>query len=487
MHARHFVAVIAAACVVAGAVGRAQQPAAVTITGPVALTSALRDTAHGYPFNASMLDLARQGFVEEEFFIQGAARSYEIPRDQQSNASAAAATHPYRTRIVVRRPAAAGKFNGTAIVEWTNVSEGFDNEVDWFHSADHFVSAGYAWIGVSAQNVGVSALKQWSPARYGSLDVTDAGTVTGDALSYDIFTAAGQAVRGRAGPSVMGNLRVQRMVATGHSQSAGRLATYFNAVHPLAPVYDAVVLHGGGGKMRTDLNVKIWKLLSETDVLGQVATRQPDSDKFRTWEVAGTSHLDLKHATELVRLGLRSKETMLPNPPPAPAPAVGGGGRRGGGPAFGGTPGPFNGCNHPPLSQIPSEYVQSALYDHLARWLKDGTAPPTAPAIELKIDGERPAIARDSFGNALGGIRLAEHAVATATNSGENSGGGFCFLTGSHEPFEKDRLKALYSTHDAYVAAVKMTTEQNLRIGYIVKTDAQKTISQAEHSEVGKS
>ena len=77
--------------------------------------------------------------------------------------------------------------------------------------------------------------------------------------------------------------------------------------------------------------------------------------------------------------------------------------------------------------------------------------------------------------------------MATATNSGENSGGGFCFLTGSHEPFEKNRLRALYSTHDAYVSAVKMTTEQNLRIGYIVKADAQKTITQAEHSEVGKS
>ena len=485
MHLRQLGIVVAAACLAAVAGASAQQaPAVIAVTGPVALTSALRAADHGYPFNASMLDLAKQGYVEEEFFIQGAARSYDIPRDQMSNGTAGAASHPYTTRIVVRRPVAAAKFNGTAIVEWTNVSEGFDNEVDWFHSADHFVNAGYAWIGVSVQNVGVSAMKQWSPARYSSLDVTDGGTVMGDALSYDIFTAAGQAVRGRAGAGVMGSLRVQWMIATGHSQSAGRLATYFNTVHPLAPVYDAVVLHGGGGKMRTDLSVKIWKLLSETDVLGQVAARQPDTDKFRTWEVAGTSHLDIKHATELVKLGLRDKETMLPNPPPAPA---GSAGRRGGGPAFGGTPGPFNGCNHPPLSQIPSEYVQSALYDHLARWVKDGTPPPTGPAIEINTDGERPVIARDSFGNALGGIRLAEHAVATATNSGENSGGGFCFLTGWHEPFDKARLKALYSTHDAYVSAVRMTTEQNLRIGYIVKTDAQRTISAAEHSEVGKS
>jgi len=214
-----------------------------------------------------------------------------------------------------------------------------------------------------------------------------------------------------------------------------------------------------------------------------VAARQADSDKYRTWEVAGTSHLDVKHATELVKLGLRDKETMLPNPPPAPA--AGAGGRRGGGP-FGGTPGPFNGCNHPPLSEIPSEYVQRALYDHLARWLKDGTAPPTAPPIEIKTDGERPAIVRDSFGNALGGIRLAEHAVATATNSGENTGGGFCFLTGWHEKFDKAKLKALYSSHEAYVSAVKRITEENMRIGYIVKADGQRTIAQAEHSDIGK-
>ena len=486
MNSRQLGAVVVAACIAAVAVVRAQQPPpAAKASGPIALTSGVRDASHGYPFNASTLDLAKQGFVEEEFFIQGVARSDEISRDQAANGTPSAATHPYKTRIVVRRPASAGRFNGTAIVEWVNVSEGFDNEVDWFNAGEHLVGAGYAWIGVSAQNVGVSALKQWSPARYGSLDVTDGGSVTGDASSYDIFTAAGQAVRGQNGANVMGGLKVQRLIATGHSQSAGRLATYFNAVHPLTPVYDAVVLHGGGGKMRTDLNVKIWKLLSETDVLGQVAVRQPDTDKFRTWEVAGASHLDFTHATELVKLGLRDKETMLPNPPPAPA--GGAAGRRGGGPGFGGEPGPFNGCNHPPLSRIPAGYVQSALYDQMARWLKDGAAPPTGPAIEIKTDGERPAIARDSFGNALGGIRLAEHAVATATNSGENSGGGFCFLTGWHEPFDQARLKALYSTHEAYVAAVKMATEQNLRIGYIVKADAQKTITQAEHSQVGKS
>jgi Alpha/beta hydrolase domain len=440
----------------------------------------------GKAFNASVMDLASQGYVEEEYLIQGTAHTYDIPRDQMSNATPAEATHPFKTRIVVRRPTLPARFNGTVVVEWTNVSEGFDNEVEWFHSGEHFVRAGYAWVGVSAQNVGVNTLKQRNAERYSVLDVTDGGTVMSDGLSYDIFAAAGAAVRGKGGLNVMGGLKAERLIASGHSQSAGRLATYFNAVHPLAPVYDAVVLHGGGGKMRTDLGIKIWKLLSETDVLGQLGTRQPDTDKFRTWEVAGTSHLDIKHASELVKLGLRSRETMLPNPPPAP-PAGAAQGRRGGGGPFGGAPGPYNGCNHPPLSRIPSEYVQNALYDHMSRWLKDGTPPPTAPPIEIKNDGERPAIVRDSFFNALGGIRLAEHDVATAVNSGENTGSGFCFLTGWHEAFDKTRLAVLYSSHSAYVSAVKASTEKNLKAGYIVKADGDKTIAAAERSDIGKS
>src|SRR6266852_5257211 len=126
----------------------------------VALATSTTTKIDGKPFNASVMDLAKQGYVEEEFFITGTAKTYDIPRDQMSNGTPSDASHPFKTRLVVRRPMSAAKFNGTAIVEWTNVSEGFDNEVEWFHSGEHFVRAGYAWAGVSAQNVGVSALKQ---------------------------------------------------------------------------------------------------------------------------------------------------------------------------------------------------------------------------------------------------------------------------------------------------------------------------------------
>ena len=174
------------------------------------------------------MDLARQGYVEEEFFLAGTARTYDIPRDQMSNGTPSDATHPFKTRIVVRRPAAAAKFNGTVIVEWTNVSEGFDNEVEWFHSGEHFVRSGYAWVGVSAQNVGVTALKQRMARsvqfarRHRQRDRQWRRFVVRH-LHGRRAGRAGQIRRERLGP-----LKAERVIASGHSQSAGRLATYFN-------------------------------------------------------------------------------------------------------------------------------------------------------------------------------------------------------------------------------------------------------------------
>ncbi len=41
----------------------------------------------------------------------------------------------------------------------------------------------------------------------------------------------------------------ERLIAAGESQSAGRIATYIDAVHPLVEVYDGFVVHsrGAGG------------------------------------------------------------------------------------------------------------------------------------------------------------------------------------------------------------------------------------------------
>ena len=125
---------------------------AVTVTGPVKLTTAVKDRAHGYPYNSTPVDLAKYGYVEEEFFVEGKANSYDTPVGLTGTVKDA--NHPFKTRMVVRRPKSALKFNGTVIVEWYNVSQGHDGEYDWFQSAEHLVRSGYAWAGVSTQRVG---------------------------------------------------------------------------------------------------------------------------------------------------------------------------------------------------------------------------------------------------------------------------------------------------------------------------------------------
>jgi len=476
---------------------------AVTVTGPIADTTALRNPDHGYPYNATPIDLAKQNYVEQEFFIEGKANAYNITPGQPGTVKDA--NHPFKTRIVVRRPKSASKFNGTVVVEWYNVSQGHDGEYDWFQSAEHMIRSGYAWVGVSNQRLGVNPLKEWSPIRYGTLDITDGGKITDDSLSYDAFTAAAVAIRGKGSEDVMGGLKAIRLVAIGHSQSAGRLWNYFHSVHPLIPkVYDAVVLHGGGGKVSDDLDVKVFKLLNETDVTGQANNRQPDTDNFRQWEVAGTSHLDAKFSRMMAALGLRvSGMDPVEGSPSLSGPSISGGagnGAAGNGDGVAGT----NVCKNTPFSRIPGYYVLNAVLDQTARWVKDGTAPPTASHIELKQLPDAPAgstpargprgprweVVHDQLGNAHGGIELSQHAVPTATNTGQNEGGATggernCNLMGSYFTWDEARLAMLYPSHAAYVAKVKAVTEKNLKAGYIVKADADATIAEAVHSNIG--
>ena len=95
--------------------------------------------------------------------------------------------------------------------------------------------------------------------------------------------------------------------------------------------------------------------------------------------------------------------------------------------------------------------------------------------------------ARDEYGNALGGIRLAEHVVATAKNTGMNNGtNGFCGLYGSHEPFDQATLERLYPDHASYVAGVRAVVRQNLDAGFILPYAAERTIREAEASDIGR-
>ena len=74
--------------------------------------------------------LSNYGYVEEEFFFRGTANTYTTPALGQGAEIATAAT-PYRSRLIVRRPTQPSRFNGVVIVEWFNVTNGYDTDVLW--------------------------------------------------------------------------------------------------------------------------------------------------------------------------------------------------------------------------------------------------------------------------------------------------------------------------------------------------------------------
>ena len=124
--------------------------------------------------------------------------------------------------------------------------------------------------------------------------------------------------------------------------------------------------------------------------------------------------------------------------------------------------------------------------DHMVRWVRDNVPPPGSPEIEVMALGPPVVIARDLHGNALGGIRLSQHAVPTATNTGVNSGPGTCALSGSYQPFHIFTLNDLYPDQLTYVTQVIQVTLENLKAGYLVPEDAVTTIRDAVDSGVGK-
>jgi hypothetical protein len=422
-----------------------------------------------YPFLATPIDLASRGYVEEEFFLSGTACRWSIPTGS-TILTKGACDQPYKTRVIVRRPASAEAFNGTVLAEWQNVTAQYEVDHYWHESSEHIIRSGYVWVGVSAQRAGIqpapgaaaaagiNSLKSWSPTRYGTL-----GVLADDSLRFEIFSQAVQALRSPTGTDPLGPLDPEVVVALGTSQSGSNLAAYQTFVYPTTqPVVDAFFIGESRGVVRGDLAVPVFRFLSEVDVASTFAPA--DAANYRQWEVAGASHAGAGFLDNIVPLLTRDQVVTAPTD-----------------------------CARPAPSRIPKKYAYNAAFDHIDAWVRTGALPPIAPRITFTGT----SISRDTFGNALGGIQLSEHRVATAENSATNSpdpsvppaqnvGGGFCRLFGTHVPFTEAQLDKQYRNHGRYVSQVARVNEANVAAGYLLPVDAEISTSSAARSAVGR-
>jgi Alpha/beta hydrolase domain len=460
-------------------------PAQVTVDGPVAGTPLL---------NLGKIDLAASGYVTEEFFLSGTATSYKRVGQFTEDGNwqvEHAVTAPFTTRIVVVRPADARKFNGAAVVEWLNVSGGTDLAADWGALHRELVRSGFAYVGVSAQRVGIEGgpslvpdalpIKKADPARYDRL------SHPGDAFSYDIYSQAGMVVRGAAGARVLGPLVAKRVLSTGDSQSAIFLTTYVNAIDPIAKAYDGYLIHsrfGGaasvdgssllGGsptdmpatvKLRADLRVPVITVISETDLIGLPGilagfstAGQADTDRLRIWEIPGAAHADT-YAFNVADIDTGSTPITQLAAAYAPTNMV---------------PGAKLAKLYNSAPQ--HHYVVAAALWNLNRWVKDDKAPPKAQRLRTS-DGDRPGappqLILDANGNAEGGIRTPWVDVPASRLSGlGNSPGPLGALAGVTEPFDQAMLDKLYPAGRAeYLKKFNRSLESATKSGFILRAD----------------
>ncbi len=441
----------------------------------------------GYPFGLSLEDLGARGYVAAEYFLEGEATRYrpaagtDLGVDGRWSAEAAGSA-PYRTRVLVYRPVDPERFNGTVVLHWNNVTAGYE-----LFSGDtpEILEGGYAFAGLTTQRVGIEGLpgmsqglRSWDPERYATLSIDS------DDDSYDVFTQAARAVAPDRDRTVdpLGGLDVERVVAMGSSQSAGRLATYVNAVHPLAraidgfllliyfgsgtplavgdevvnivnptQAFDARAVLRGSNRIRDDLGEPVMVVNSELEAIACHPVRQPDTDRFRYWEAAGTCHVSRQS------LDLRALKYARDFGTPLPMPAD---------------------VNH--ISMAP---LYDAGLHHLHRWVATGTAPPMAPLIDFT--GDPPEIVRDAHGIACGGVRLPQVEAPVAQNSAIPVADDiFSLLWGSSVPFPAAELAELYGDVATFVARFEAAARAAEAAGLLLARDVPTLVDEARAAYV---
>src|SRR5258708_6358655 len=123
---------------------------AATLTGPITTGRVIE------PISVQIPNLAATGYVEHEYFAAGTATAFKADATPSDGKWAITATTSaaYKTRILVRRPSNPAHFNGTVVVEWLNVTSG-ESDPDWRYLNPMLMHDGYAYVGVSAQELGV--------------------------------------------------------------------------------------------------------------------------------------------------------------------------------------------------------------------------------------------------------------------------------------------------------------------------------------------
>lgn len=452
-------------------------------------------TAASIPFGTSFLpdlglgvDLEPAGYVEREFLISGSAGRWSYDADWMPTLLD---TLPFATRVLVRRPDDRARFSGLVLLE--PLHPDLDNAPTWRSVADWILRSGHAWVGVT-QSAAVAADLAGRFPRYAPLSIPPIGLGFGldilgqvavalktggfDAGAVDRIVMSGWSITGsfcrvylqdgflerhraRKSPAVDG-------VLIGKSSGAFERAGY----PPLST--EAPVLPADHVRRSVRGVVPTMEVLSETEGETHGPVLRPDGDepgdRYRLVQIAATSHREL-HA-----------ETRLPNA--AQYAAAGGelGDAR--------------------INELPSDarfdLFTGALFDHLDRWIRTTSMPPSAPRFEYVLDdrGVPSSLERDPEGTVLGGIRPPWLTVPTAryrpsstpapgalrpvarfpaTGTPEQAAS----MIGHRIPFDRDELARRYGSEAEYRRRLAEAVDDLVADGYVLPDDGERYLADA--------
>ncbi len=440
-------------------------------------TELVPTTPDSTPFWSAITDIASQGYSEEEYFVSGTANIYEYDNDH--NLQVMTPGVPYTTRIMIRRPVNPADFNGVVLFEMMNPTATWDIDFIWQYTQDLLMREGYIWVGMTIRPLAVDALKDFDPIRYAPVEIIERGQ------SYDAFGDIAVLLHDPVNPeNPLADYEVTTIIGTGYSQSEDWLTTFSNELHEAKvawdgePAFDGYLGANGNaaahpiwsgdpdayiGRFYLDerrynsVNAPYFRTASETELelftFPANEVRQPDSDVYRQWEISGTTHADTPTTNKVNATMIRDFGYPLPS------------------------------CNHQPTGEVDFGPYMSAALHHLRLWVTEGTAPPPSKYIQLNGTND---VARDEFGNALGGIRIPELEIPLGSYLPFNSGLGPCIFAPSFYPFTQETLDALYPNHGRYVSGFVRAVNELRQDGYLLPEDAETMKETASQGSIGK-
>jgi len=397
-----------------------QTPTAVTlpmVTGPI--------TGPGAPYESVQSLAPGKGLAEfkyeaKEYFITGTANG-----------------QPYKTRIVVRKPASNSKFSGLVLVEPMHPS----GSAHMFEMTSIYtMSSGHAAVDISAG--GLQQVIDANPERYKGFQV-------GNAQISEIIAQVGSLVKSKDPSSPFAGLKVRKMVLGGTSATAATLIQYLPAhmvyrTPDMQRIYDGFLPTSNGSVIR-QIDVPMIHVPTMLEVSGANITTRPDGDapgdQYRVYEFPGMGHVDT-----------RNNVRLTPNP-----------------------------CAIP-LSTYPMQAYMSVALNYLFQWVDKGIAPPKADRI-LKTGT---AMAVDERGNPKGGIRspyvdipITKYGVPNkaasplpaktsdyVTKGGAAAATQMCGLSAFQNDFSKEELKQFYGSKKAYRSKVEKRVSELEKAGW---------------------